>query len=252
LLKNLYYLTTFPEIIDFYFSYSIPGKAAKKSIINHSCINLRDYTFDKHRTTDDSPYGGGVGMIMKIEPFLSALEKNNLTSTTIILLSPKGILLTQDLIQEMVNHESITFLCGHYGGIDERLSNFANSIISIGDYIVGGGEISAIVITDAMIRLLEGVIGNVNSLKSETFNQKRLSFPQFTKPSEFKNLKVPSILLSGNHKEIEKWRKKESLKWTLLSRADLLNKEELLPSDKKCLKEIKDELDNLINNLLNE
>ncbi len=251
-MKSLYYLTTFPEIIESYFSYSIPGKAVSKGIINFNCFNLREYTQDKHRTTDDSPYGGGAGMVMKLEPFFSAIEKNNLLETTIILPSPKGSLLTQDLVKELINHNSITFLCGHYEGIDERLSNFANYIISIGDYIVGGGEISAIVITDAMIRLLNGVIGNKNSLESETFNKKRLSSPKYTRPEKFKNLKVPEILLSGNHKEIKKWQTKESLKWTLLLRANLLSKDNLTEEEKILLKDIKKELDNLIDTLLNE
>lgn len=250
--KNFYYLTTFPEIIESYFSYSIPGRTTKKRIITYKCINIRDYTTDKHKTTDDSPYGGGAGMIMKIEPFFEALEKNNLLSTTIILPSPKGIPLSQNLINELISHESITFLCGHYGGIDERISNFATYIISIGDYIVGGGEISSIVITDAIIRLLEGVIGNASSLKDETFSQKKIGIPQFTRPAEFKGLKVPSVLLSGNHKEIEKWRKKETLKWTLLLRANLLNKEELSSLEKEYIKEIKNELIKLIDSLLNE
>lgn len=253
MVKNFNYLTTFPEIIKSYFSYSIPGKAIKKNIISYSCINLRDYTSDKHKTTDDSPYGGGAGMLMKIEPFLEALEKNNLTSTTIILPSPKGKVITQNLIQEIAsNSETITFLCGHYEGIDERLSTFATYILSIGDFIIGGGEISAIVITDAIIRLIDGAIGNSSSLLNETFSQKKLSAPEFTKPAEFRGLKVPSILLSGNHEKIKKWREKESLKWSLLLRPDLINNKELSPSEKKYLKEIKNELIELIDNLLDE
>jgi len=251
--KNFNYLTTFPEIIESYFSYSIPSKAIKKNLISYSIINLRDYTTDKHKTTDNSPYGGGAGMLMKMEPFLEALEKNNLTSTTIILPSPKGNVITQDLIQEIAsNSDIITFLCGHYEGIDERLSTFATYILSIGDYIVGGGEISAIVITDAIIRLIDGVIGNSASLLNETFSKKKLSAPKFTKPTEFRGLKVPPILLSGNHEKIKKWQEKESLKWSLLLRADLINKKELSPSDKKYLKEIKDELVILIDYLLDE
>lgn len=253
MVKSFNYLTTFPEIIESYFSYSIPGRAIRKNIIGYSCINLRNYTSDKHKTTDDSPYGGGAGMLMKIEPFLKALEENNLTSTTIILPSPKGKVITQDLIQEIAsNSETITFLCGHYEGIDDRLSNFATYILSIGDFIIGGGEISAIVITDAIIRLIDGVIGNSSSLLNETFSQKKLSAPEFTKPAEFRGLKVPPILLSGNHEKIKKWREKESLKWSLLLRADLINKKELSSSDKKYLKEIKNELVELIDNLLDE
>jgi len=253
LVKYFNYLTTFPEIIESYFSYSIPSKAIKKNLIRYSCINLRDYTTDKHKTTDDSPYGGGAGMLMKMEPFLKALEENKLTSTTIILPSPKGKIITQELIQEIAsNSEAITFLCGHYEGIDERLSTFATYILSIGDYIVGGGEISAIAITDALIRLIDGVIGNPASLINETFSKKKLSAPEFTKPAEFEGLNVPSILLSGNHEKIKNWKEKESLKWSLLLRGELIKKNELSPLDKKYLKQIKDELVELIDNLLDE
>lgn len=252
MLKSIYYLTTFPEIIESYFSYSIPSKTVEKKLIDFKCINLREYTHDKHKTTDDSPFGGSPGMVMKSEPFISAIEQNNLQETTIILLSPKGSLLTQDLVEELASYNSITFLCGHYEGIDERVSNYANYIISIGDYIIGGGEISSIVITDAMIRLLDKAIGNKNSLINETFRNKRLSSPKYTKPREFRNLKVPEILLSGNHKEINKWHTKESLKWTLLLRKDLLDKEILTNEDKNLLIEIKKEINHLIDSLLNE
>jgi len=184
LVKYFNYLTTFPEIIESYFSYSIPSKAIKKNLIRYSCINLRDYTTDKHKTTDDSPYGGGAGMLMKMEPFLRALEENKLTSTTIIMPSPKGKIITQELIQEIAsNSEAITFLCGHYEGIDERLSTFATYVLSIGDYIVGGGEISAIVITDALIRLIDGVIGNPASLINETFSKKKIKRSRIYKAS---------------------------------------------------------------------
>jgi tRNA (guanine37-N1)-methyltransferase len=251
LLKNLYFLTTFPEIIDSYFGYSIPSRAVREKLISYKCVNLRDYTKDKHKTTDDSPFGGGAGMVMKIEPFMEAINNNNLDSSTKILLSPKGNLLTQKMVMELIENESITFLCGHYEGIDERISTFTDYKISIGDYIIGGGEIASIVITDALIRLVKDVVHNEESVIKETFANNRLDFPNYTRPYSYKDMRVPDVLISGDHKKIEHYRRKESLKWTLLLKSDLLKPEEISEEDKEIIKEISSELGTTINKLLN-
>jgi tRNA (guanine37-N1)-methyltransferase len=216
-------------------------------LISYECLNLRDYTHDPHHTTDDSPFGGGPGMVMKIQPFWEALEKNNLlTGATLVLPTPKGTLLTQKISHELSQKEKLVFLCGHYEGIDERIDSLVDYRISIGDYVIGGGEIASIVMVESLIRLVDGVLGNEDSAKNESFQNSLLDFPQYTRPAEFKEQKIPEILLSGNHAQINLWRQKESLKWTLLLRPDLLKTTVLTEVDKKLLREIYRDLEQSI------
>ncbi len=250
---NLYYLTTFPEIIEAYFKYSIPSRAVANKLVYPKLINLRDFAEDKHRTTDDTPYGGGPGMVMKIEPFLSAFHSLELSSgSAVVHLTPKGQLLSQPLLQELSNYNDLVFLCGHYEGIDERIGLYANFAVSIGDYIVGGGEISSLVVTDGIIRLIKEVVGNEASVEEDSFSNGLLDHPQYTRPRIFDNIPVPDVLLSGHHQEILNHRRKEVLKWTLLLRPDLLKKAELTLKDKKWLKEIANNIHCDLWELLNE
>ncbi|MCE5223288.1 tRNA (guanosine(37)-N1)-methyltransferase TrmD [bacterium] len=244
----LRFLTTFPEIIDSYFSYSLPGKAVRNRVLSYQTIQIRDFTSDKHKTTDDTPFGGGNGMLMKPEPVYSALQEPLKAQSTIVLLTPKGEVFNQNLATELSRSKDITFVCGHYEGIDNRIDLYSHYQISIGDYVIGGGEIASLVITDAIIRLLPGVMGNNDSLLEESFEDDWLEYPQYTKPADFLDIPVPEVLKNGHHAQINAWRKKQSLKWTLLLRSDLMLKHKTLTKEeKKLLKEIRQELIDSIN-----
>ncbi len=251
MVKRLHYLTTFTEIIEAYFQYSIPSRAVLSGLIEYNAVNLRDFTEDKHRTTDDTPFGGGPGMVMKIEPILSAINHLRLPSQSgIILLTPKGRKLNQNLLVELSEYEELAFLCGHYEGMDERIGLYAHYAVSIGDYVIGGGEISSLVLTDGIIRLVKNVIGNESSVAQDSFFEGLLDHPQYTKPRIFDELPVPDVLLSGHHQQILRHRRKEALKWTLLLRPELLKEIELSMKDKLLLKEIKNDLSRQLDGLL--
>ncbi len=248
----LHYLTTFPGILDAYFQYSIPGKSISKEIVSYQIHNIRDYTHDLHRTTDDSPFGGGPGMVMKMEPIVEALEKNDLMSSysTVILPTPKGRPFTQEMAHYLSKQKQIVFLCGHYEGIDDRISSYIDLPISLGNFILGGGEIPSIVITDAVIRLIEGVLGNNLSSQEESFEKDQLlEHPNYTRPATFHEETVPDVLLSGHHKNIEEWKRTESLKWTLLLKPELLRKENLSKADLKKLRTIQTEMNSSVNRI---
>jgi tRNA (guanine37-N1)-methyltransferase len=214
-------ITIFPQIFDSYFSESILKRAQNENLIKINIHNLRDYADDKRRTVDDTPYGGGAGMVMKAEPIfkcVNAIEKNqelgirNKEKTRIILLSAKGKRYAQSDARRLSQYENLIFICGRYEGVDERVvENIADEEISIGDYVLTGGEIPAMVVVDSISRLLPGVLGNEQSAEIESHSQEGyLEFPQYTKPENFNDWKVPEVLLSGNHAEIEKWRKEKS------------------------------------------
>lgn len=245
----LRFLTTFPELIDSYFSYSLPGKAVRNRVISYQTIQVRDFTTDRHKTTDDTPFGGGNGMLMKPEPVYSALQAPLESQSTVILLTPKGEIFHQNLAKELSKYHDITFVCGHYEGIDNRIDLFSHYQVSIGDYVIGGGEIASLVIADAIIRLLPGVMGNTESMVEESFEDNLLEYPQYTKPADFLDIPVPEVLRQGHHAQINSWRKKQSLKWTLLLRSDLMLKHKILTKEeKKLLKEIRQEMINDIDN----
>jgi len=202
-------------------------RALEKGLVDIRIHDLRDFSEDKHRRVDDSPYGGGPGMVMKPEPFFKAVRavrKECPSKGRVILMSPQGLLLTQDKLKELSGEKNLIVLCGHYEGVDERVrAHLADEEISIGDYVLAGGEIPAMVMVDALVRLIPGVL-NVSSLEEESFADGLLEYPQFTRPREYEGMCVPEILLSGDHENIRRWRYQEALKRTLKLRPDLLQK----------------------------
>ena len=239
-------LTLFPEMFAGPFSESILKRAREKDLIDIKTINIRDFAEDKHHTTDEPPYGGGAGMVMKAEPIFKAWQdtqkKREIKSKT-ILMSPQGKELTQDLVKDLSQEEGLTIICGRYEGVDERVrATIVDEEISIGDYVLTGGELPAMVLVDSISRLLTGVLGDEDSSKKDSFYNGLLEHPHYTRPQEFNSLRVPDVLLSGNHQLIERWRKKESLKRTLLRRKDLLEDRDLSEEEIELLKEIKLEL----------
>ncbi|MFP4020200.1 MAG: tRNA (guanosine(37)-N1)-methyltransferase TrmD [Halanaerobium sp.] len=239
-------LTLFPEMFAGPFSESILKRAREKDLIDIKTVNIRDFAEDKHHTTDEPPYGGGAGMVMKAEPifkaWLETQNKRGVKSKT-ILMSPQGKELTQDLVKDLSGEEGLTIICGRYEGVDERVrKTIVDEEISIGDYVLTGGELPAMVLVDSISRLLTGVLGDEDSSKKDSFYNGLLEHPHYTRPREFNGLKVPDVLLSGNHQLIERWRKKESLKRTLLRREDLLEDKNISKEEKELLKEIKLEL----------
>lgn len=208
-------LTTFPNIFQSYFNTSIISRAQKSGRIKIVVHDLRDYTIDKHRTTDDRPYGGGPGMVMKVEPVFKALKKlravapHKLKDTKVILLTPQGQTFNQPIARKYAKLKRLIFVCGHYEGFDERIRLLVDEQLSIGDYVLTGGELGAMVVVDAVSRLLPGVLGDETSSHDESFSQdlKTLEYPHYTRPEVFRKQRVPNVLLSGNHKSIAQWRK---------------------------------------------
>lgn len=206
-------LTIFPEIFNSYFNESIIKRAQKKKIVKINIHNIRDYATDKHKTVDDRPYGGGPGMVMKVEPIYKCLKSiKKKEQPKIILLTPKGKTFTQKKASQLTRYKQIVLICGHYEGFDERIRKSVNEEISIGDYILTGGEIPAMIIVDAVTRLLPRALGDKNSTKEETFSKggNYVEYPHYTRPENFKGMKVPKILLSGNHQKIATWRRQKS------------------------------------------
>ncbi|ACI18596.1 tRNA (guanosine(37)-N1)-methyltransferase TrmD [Dictyoglomus thermophilum] len=235
-------ITIFPEMFRGPFDVSILKKAQDRGFVEIKVHNLRDFTEDKHRTVDDYPYGGGSGMVMKPEPIFKAVKTLRKEKSEVILLSPSGDLFNQKIAEELSKKDHLILICGRYEGVDERVKKIITREISIGDYVLTGGEIPAMVLVDAIVRLIPGVLGDPNSLKEESFQWGILEYPQYTHPREFEGMEVPEILLSGNHKEIRRWRRKEALRKTFLKRPDLLEKVELTQEDLELLEEIKKEL----------
>ncbi|OQX52765.1 MAG: tRNA (guanosine(37)-N1)-methyltransferase TrmD [Candidatus Cloacimonas sp. 4484_209] len=216
-------LTIFPDIFFSPLRNSIIKKAIDMGAVQINIYNLRDFTTDNAKTTDDYPFGGGPGMIMKIEPVFNALKAIKMPESKVILLSPQGKRFNQYIAVDISKSEHIILICGRYKGVDERIREYLiDDEISIGDYITSGGEIPALVIIDAISRLVPGVLGNFESAQSDSFVSGRLDAPYYTRPREFEGMVVPDVLLSGNHKKIEEWREKEALKKTIVKRPDLL------------------------------
>lgn len=231
-------LTLFPEMFEGVLNSSILKRAIGNKLIEVKLINIRDYTKDKYNRTDTPPIGGGAGLIMKCQPIIDALKANSTPTTHKILLSPRGETYKQEKAKELAqNYEDILILCGHYEGIDERVYSYFDEIISIGDYILTGGEIAALALIDSVSRLKDGVITK-ESTQEESFENSLLEYPQFTEPYDFEGQKVPDILYSGNHKAIQMWRKKESLRLTKKYRQDLFDTLSLSKQDKKLLDEL--------------
>lgn len=234
-------LTLFPELFHAFKNQSIIGRAVKNNLIEINVINIRDFCFDKHKQADDIPFGGEGGMVMKPEPLFRALDQ---CQGKVIYTSPQGKTFDQQLAINLKKEDEITIIAGHYEGIDERVVNEKVDLeISIGDYVLTGGEIPAMVIIDTISRLIPGVIKKA-SYENDSFFNGLLDYPQYTRPAEYNGLKVPDVLISGNHRKIKEWRIKESLKRTYIRRPDLLKNKVLNDLEKKLLKEIILELDN--------
>ncbi|SHH27916.1 tRNA (guanine37-N1)-methyltransferase [Caloranaerobacter azorensis DSM 13643] len=236
-------LTLFPTMLEEVFSYSIIGRAIKDKLVELNYINIRDFSEDKHKRVDDYPFGGGPGMVMKPEPIYKAIESVRKTNSRVIYLTPKGRVYNQSLAKELSKEQHLILLCGHYEGIDNRIvENYIDDEISIGDYVLTGGEISAMVVVDSVVRLIPGVLSSEESFKEESHYNGLLEYPQYTRPRVFRGYEVPDVLLSGNHKKIEEWRLYQSLKLTYMRRPDLIDKLELNEKQKKVLNEIKKEI----------
>lgn len=230
-------LTLFPEMFAGFTSNSIIKRAIGKSIVEIETINIRDYTKDKYNRTDTPPVGGGAGLVQKAQPIVDALNAIKTPTSYSILMSPRGKTYKQEDAIRFSKLDHLIIVCGHYEGIDERVNSYCNEAISIGDYILTGGEIPAMGISDSIIRLLDGAISS-SSLENESFNSNLLEYPQYTEPFDFNGEKIPAILYCGNHQAIEKWRRKQSLYLTMKYRPDLFDKIELSKQDKKLLEEI--------------
>ena len=232
-------LTLFPEMFDGFLTNSIIKRAIAKKVIEIKIINIRDFTNDKYRRVDTPPIGGGAGLIMKCQPIVDALKSIDNPNNYKILMSPKGKQFNQQFSVKFAKLDEITIVCGHYEGVDARVSNYVDGEFSIGDYVLTGGEIGAMAISDSVIRLLDGAITST-SLDEETFTDNLLEYPQYTEPKDFDGHLVPDILYTGNHEAIEKYRRKESLKLTKKYRPDLFEKHTFSKLDQKLLKEIEE------------
>ncbi|HOP39765.1 MAG TPA: tRNA (guanosine(37)-N1)-methyltransferase TrmD [Geobacteraceae bacterium] len=236
-------LTLFPGMFSGPFSESIVKNAVDKGLIEISLHNIRDYANDRHRVTDDYPYGGGAGMVMKVEPLTACIEsvRTERPASKVVLTTPRGRPFTQALAGELANEDGLIIICGRYEGIDERVSEmFVDLEVSIGDFVLTGGEPAAIVLVDAVSRLIPGVLGSKESAEEDSFRNGLLEYPQYTRPPEFRGQMVPPVLLSGNHREIERWRRRESLRRTLMVRPELLDAVELTEEDEKFVRMLRD------------
>lgn len=238
-------LTLFPEMLEAILSESIIGRAEKNKILEIKCTNIRDFANNKHNSVDDYPYGGGFGMVMQAPPIYRAYESiADGEKPYTVYMSPQGKVLTQEKAIELSKKDRIVILCGHYEGVDERvLEEIVDEEISIGDYVLTGGELPAAVLVDAVSRMLEGVLPQSESFEDESIYSGLLEYPQYTRPPEFLGREVPEVLLSGHHVNIENWKRKEALKRTYIKRPDLLKKATLTDKDKKILDEIIEELE---------
>ncbi len=231
-------LTLFPEMFNI-LNESIIGRAQEKELININLVNIRDFSKDKHKKVDDTPYGGGAGMVMQADVVYDAYKSVANDKAKVIYLTPQGKKLNQKKVEELSKEKHLILLCGHYEGIDQRvIDKIVDEETSIGDYVLTGGEIPAMVLIDSVSRYVKGVLKD-DSIKEESFSNNLLEYPQYTRPEVFEGQSVPEILLTGNHKEIDKWRKEQSLKMTLEKRPDILENIELSEENKKILEKLK-------------
>lgn len=239
-------LTLFPEMFEGVFGSSILGKAQAKGLVSLNAVNFRDYANNKHHTVDDTPYGGGGGMVLKPDPIFAAVEDvvqqrgPEGKRPRIILMCPQGETFTQKKAEELVQEDHLIFICGHYEGYDERIREFlVTDELSIGDYVLTGGELPAMVAIDSIARLIPGVLGNETSAVTDSFSTGLLEYPHYTRPPEFRGMKVPDVLLSGHHSNIEAWRREQSLLRTLERRPDLLETAELSRKEREWLDKLR-------------
>lgn len=246
--------TLLPEVFPPYLESSILNRARQRGLLDVRLHNIRDWARDKHHTTDDTPYGGGGGMVMKPEPVFDAVEAilgpidslqdSSKAGCPIILLTPQGRVFTQAVAQELSAHERIALICGRYEGFDERIRSLATDEISVGDYVLTGGELPALIIIDAVTRLLPGALGDPTGAEDDSHASGLLEYPHYTRPPEYRGMTIPDVLLSGDHARIEKWRREQSLLRTLERRPDLLEKADLTDKDKKIIEVQKSKVNN--------
>lgn len=237
--------TLLPDVMTAYLQSSILGKAQETGLIEIVLHNIRDFAIDRHRTTDDEPYGGGGGMVLKPEPVFAAVEKllgESTEGTPIILLTPQGRVFNQEIARELAEHDRLTLICGRYEGVDERVrSHLATDEISIGDYVLTGGELPALVVIDGVARLRPGVLGDDDAAAKDSHAMGLLEHPHYTRPASFRGWKVPDVLLSGDHARVAQWRREQSLIRTLIRRPDLLDKAELNEADRIILDKLSED-----------
>jgi tRNA (guanine37-N1)-methyltransferase len=228
-------LTLFPNMFVGPFSESITKRAIDRQVVTIAIHNLRDYALDKHRVVDDYPYGGGPGMVLKPEPLFAAVEAiTGGEGIPVILLTPQGRLLCQEVVEELAVHERMLLICGHYEGVDERVrQHLVNDEVSIGDYVLSGGELAAMVVVDVVVRRLPGALGSEASVVEDSHSSGLLEYPQYTRPQAYRGWEVPPVLLSGNHAQIAKWRREQSILRTLRRRSDLLERANLTDKEKE-------------------
>jgi tRNA (guanine37-N1)-methyltransferase len=234
-------LTLFPEMFLSPLEGSIIGKARAEGLITVNLINIRDYAEGKHRVTDDYPYGGGKGMIMKPEPIIKGIKaiRSHHQAAWVCLMTPQGTPLQQERAKRLAEQPHIALVCGRYEGVDERVLDFVDEEVSLGDYILTGGELAALVVVDAIARLIPGVLGDEGSSEEDSFSRGLLEYPQYTRPREYEGREVPEVLLSGDHQTIEQWRRREALRRTWQRRPELLSQTGLSQEDQKFLDELK-------------
>ncbi|MEW6182584.1 MAG: tRNA (guanosine(37)-N1)-methyltransferase TrmD [Bacillota bacterium] len=242
-------LTLFPEMFSGPLSESILKRAIAAGIVTVNLINIRDYSCNKHRTVDDTPFGGGAGMVMNPAPFFLALKSIEQRSQSkpgaVVLLCPQGERLSQDMACEMAQMRHIVLVCGHYEGVDERVRERVTAEISIGDYVLTGGELAAMVVIDVVSRLIPGVLGDETSPAADSFSAGLLEHPQYTRPRDFEGLEVPEVLLSGHHARIERWRREEALVRTLVRRPELVQPSQFDAEDRRFIQELAARIDRI-------
>jgi tRNA (guanine37-N1)-methyltransferase len=231
-------LTLFPEMFAGPFDASIIKRAQEAGIVEIGLHNIRDFTHDKHHVVDDAPYGGGDGMVMKPGPIFEAVEAVRKADSHVVLLTPQGRLLDQAIAQRLSAKTALIIICGRYEGIDERVSTLAGEELSIGDYVLSGGEPAAIVLVDAIVRLLPGAIGADGGAAGDSYATGLLEYPQYTRPADFRGLQAPDVLLSGNHQEVDRWRRQQALRRTLERRPDMLATADLTEEDRRYLESL--------------
>jgi tRNA (guanine37-N1)-methyltransferase len=235
-------LTIFPEAFESVLNFSMIKIAREKGKVEFNTVNIRDFADDKHKTTDDVPFGGLEGMVMKIEPLVKALQSVKRQAPgdkrKIVLMSAAGKKLTQKKLEEYAGLSNLVLICGRYEGVDERVLSYVDEEVSIGDYVLSGGEFAALVVIEGIIRLMPGVLGNEESSKNESFTTGILDYPHYTRPREFNGITVPDVLVSGNHAKIKKWRRMQALKKTVLNRPDILENTNLSEEEKRFIKEV--------------
>jgi tRNA (guanine37-N1)-methyltransferase len=249
---DIHILTLFPEMFRGPFQESIVRRAVERELVRIHFYNIRDYARDKHRVVDDYPFGGGGGMVLKPEPLFLGVEdvKSRIAESSgpqqaeeapVILLSPQGEVLTQEVVRGLTAHRDLILICGHYEGVDERVrEHLIDREISIGDYVLSGGEIPTMVVVDALVRLIPGAVGDTESLEDDSHASGLVQFPQYTRPAEYRGWQVPPVLLSGNHQEVQRWRRQQSLRRTLRRRPDLLARASLSPEERLLLEHSED------------